>query len=245
MSGYSYDRTASLVMIEHSYGQWKDAGGRWAIERHRGETETFVARDLKKSWQTDAVSLSEAMDALKARTNGQVSFQLERYSYDRTARGFVDPILRNLMRFVQEATSMKSWVVYAKGIDGPSTEFLLVAKGDGSYSLALHRRGGLVIPPTTDLNKLKAVLNDYQELDWEPVKGRYSYDRSGQDKLPGGLGDKGPPKDVDPKQVAKGIKVEMEHTEDEAVAREITYDHLTEDPKYYDKLETIEKHGGF
>jgi hypothetical protein len=36
----------------------------------------------------------------------------------------------------------------------------------------------------------------------------------------------------------------MEHTNDRAVAREIAVDHLTEDPKYYDKLEKIEKHGG-
>lgn len=64
------------------------------------------------------------------------------------------------------------------------------------------------------------------------------------DRLPGGLSDKGPPKNVDPAQVEKGVKVEMEHTDDPAVAREIAYDHLTEDPRYYDKLETIEKHGG-
>ena len=63
-----------------------------------------------------------------------------------------------------------------------------------------------------------------------------------QDSLPGGLADKGPPKGVDPKQVEKGLKVEKEHTDDPDVALEITYDHLTEDPLYYDKLESIEKH---
>lgn len=61
------------------------------------------------------------------------------------------------------------------------------------------------------------------------------------DSLPGGLGDKGPPEGVDPKQVEKGLKVEREHTDDPAIAREIVYDHLTEDPRYYDKLESIEK----
>ena len=75
----------------------------------------------------------------------------------------------------------------------------------------------------------------------------YSYDRRGKDapkdKVPGGLADKGPPKGVNPEQVAKGVKVEMEHTDDPAIAREIAHDHLTEDPKYYDKLETIEDHG--
>ena len=33
-----------------------------------------------------------------------------------------------------------------------------------------------------------------------------------------------------------GIKVEMEHTDDEKIASEIVLDHLAEDPKYYSKL---------
>ena len=37
-------------------------------------------------------------------------------------------------------------------------------------------------------------------------------------------------------QLAKGIKVEMEHTTSKDVAKEIAMDHLMEDPKYYDKL---------
>jgi len=61
-----------------------------------------------------------------------------------------------------------------------------------------------------------------------------------KDKIPGGLADKGEPKDLNPKQLEKGIKIEMEHTDDEDIAREIATDHLTEDPLYYDKLEKIE-----
>ena len=38
------------------------------------------------------------------------------------------------------------------------------------------------------------------------------------------------------KQIEKGIKVEMEHTNDEKIATEIALDHLTEDPQYYTKL---------
>lgn len=66
--------------------------------------------------------------------------------------------------------------------------------------------------------------------------------RGASDKIPGGLGDKKKPSDFDQKQLAKGMKVEMEHTDDEDLAREIAMDHLTEDPHYYTKLETIEKH---
>ena len=42
------------------------------------------------------------------------------------------------------------------------------------------------------------------------------------------------------KQLNKGIKVEMEHTDDRGKAKEIAMDHLFEDPKYYDKLQKIE-----
>lgn len=43
------------------------------------------------------------------------------------------------------------------------------------------------------------------------------------------------------KQLEKGIKVEKEHTTDDAVAREIALDHLGEVPDYYDRLERVEK----
>lgn len=41
-------------------------------------------------------------------------------------------------------------------------------------------------------------------------------------------------------QLEKGIKVEMEHTKDKSKAKEIVMDHLSEDPKYYDKLKKVE-----
>ena len=61
-----------------------------------------------------------------------------------------------------------------------------------------------------------------------------------QDKLPGGLGDNALRSDFPEDQVAKGIKVELEHTNDLTLAEEITKDHLTEDRYYYDKLEKME-----
>lgn len=45
-------------------------------------------------------------------------------------------------------------------------------------------------------------------------------------------------------QLAKGIRVEMEHTNDERTAREIALDHLGEDPKYYTKLQKAELEEG-
>lgn len=62
-----------------------------------------------------------------------------------------------------------------------------------------------------------------------------------KDKIPGGKADKKSPKDFDQAALAQGIKIEMEHTSDKAIAQEIAMDHLTEDAKYYEKLKQVEK----
>ncbi len=41
----------------------------------------------------------------------------------------------------------------------------------------------------------------------------------------------------DPSEVAKGIAVEKEHTNDEVIAKRIAIDHLKEDPHYYSRME--------
>jgi hypothetical protein len=61
-----------------------------------------------------------------------------------------------------------------------------------------------------------------------------------KDLLPGGLADKKDPSQFPSDQLAKGAEVELEHTKDRRKAIEIAMDHLTEDPAYYSKLETIE-----
>lgn len=54
------------------------------------------------------------------------------------------------------------------------------------------------------------------------------------DLMPGGKGDGKPDSDFDPDNLAHGIQQEMrEHGLDEARAKEVVKDHLTEDPNYY------------
>lgn len=60
------------------------------------------------------------------------------------------------------------------------------------------------------------------------------------DRIPGGLADQKTPQDFDPLQIQEGIRVELEHTNDKSIAREIAMDHLSEDPDYYQKLKLIE-----
>lgn len=54
--------------------------------------------------------------------------------------------------------------------------------------------------------------------------------------LTGGKGDDLSDYDVDKDQLIIGTAVEMEHTNDRGVAREIAMDHLAEDEEYYTKL---------
>lgn len=61
-----------------------------------------------------------------------------------------------------------------------------------------------------------------------------------KDNIPGGLADKNQPEDFDAEQLEMGIKVEMEHTDDPDIAREIAMDHLKEHPNYYSGLEKME-----
>lgn len=61
------------------------------------------------------------------------------------------------------------------------------------------------------------------------------------EKLKGGLADGLPDKAFSSKSLKKGMKVEAEHTKSKRARREIAKDHLVEDPRYYDKLERMEK----
>lgn len=78
-------------------------------------------------------------------------------------------------------------------------------------------------------------------------------DNNWKDQLNGGLADNNTPSDFCPHQLAKGIDVELEHTNDIEKATEIAMDHLQESKdfnrkgnpnkggKYYDRLEEMEK----
>ena len=62
------------------------------------------------------------------------------------------------------------------------------------------------------------------------------YPELSSNKLPGGKGDVTLSSDMDTAELALGVQIESEHTDDPDIATEIATDHLTEDPKYYSKL---------
>lgn len=121
------------------------------------------------------------------------------------------------------------------------------------------KKGGIANPDTTwDMNKkpmttaqmkkkgktlhLKESMGDITRMEWEEMQ---------EEKISGGLADGLKISDIAKKHgvptneiswaLEDGIKVEMEHTDDKEIAKEIAKDHLFEDPKYYEKLATIEE----
>ncbi|MFA5392771.1 MAG: DUF5661 family protein, partial [Candidatus Paceibacterota bacterium] len=69
---------------------------------------------------------------------------------------------------------------------------------------------------------------------------RADLDEVENDQIKGGKADDKSYSDFDQDQLAKGAKVEMEHTDDPSLAKEIAADHLAEFPNYYDALADME-----
>jgi 8-oxo-dGTP pyrophosphatase MutT (NUDIX family) len=77
-------------------------------------------------------------------------------------------------------------------------------------------------------------------------EGPQQYAQRGEEKkaeadiVHGGKADGKPASDFPKDQIQKGMKVEKEHTDNPALAKEIATDHLTEDKNYYTHLKEME-----
>ena len=141
------------------------------------------------------------------------------------------------------ANSIESALTIKGKIPPGSLQLVFAGKSTAALPRALNQAmkkattAGIGLPDARHINK---VTSDWTKTrsqspgsGWRPGPPRRG---SSQNQLPGGLGDEKTPTDVDPQQLAKGIKVEMEHTDDPKIAREIAIDHLTEISDYYDRL---------
>lgn len=73
------------------------------------------------------------------------------------------------------------------------------------------------------------------------VEGRQKTAAAWRDVLSGGRADLNKPSDFPKATLSEGRKHEHEHTDSAHVATEIAMDHLKEDPKYYEKVQKLEK----
>jgi hypothetical protein len=111
---------------------------------------------------------------------------------------------------------------------------------------ALRKESPLKYPTLRDLHEASSDAYQRQSLEMIADIDRVLRDQETKalrkaDLIPGGEGDKKKPSDFDAAAVDAGTDVEMEHTNNRAIAREIALDHLAEDPKYYEKLKAIHK----
>lgn len=72
------------------------------------------------------------------------------------------------------------------------------------------------------------------------VKTKKNFGGYTPNNIKGGLADGVNPNQLNQEALAKGVSVELEHTNNPVIAREIATDHIIEDKNYYSKLEKIE-----
>jgi hypothetical protein len=109
--------------------------------------------------------------------------------------------------------------------------------------------------PKADRRDVEEALRDSDYSEVTDVTDRLRIEgviKEGEDSIPGGLAKGMTLNDIAEKhgvsvdvlvgEFKKGIQTEMEHTTDREMAKEITLDHLFEDPQYYTKLATVEEY---
>jgi len=144
-----------------------------------------------------------------------------------SAKAFANKLAQAVASPHETPTVRPAWVSVATGFG--------IALAVGLLGLWVARRSrGLGLLG----ERLPAYFVDPESGDVIDVDQRTAKFRA-PDQLPGGRGDGRPDEDFDPAQLHRGIVVELEHTYDRAIAKEIAKDHLTEDPDYYRKLHTL------
>lgn len=162
---------------------------------------------------------------------------------------------------------LKPFLEYIQKIGGSGHSFSIVVDPDDSENRKVFGFDGdgadridtiKVVTPTeksgVDFLEVKGLLSLYKVSVRSPeslLKQKVS-ERSPKSllKVSKGLADEleqegayveGQPKVFTAEQVQQGIRVEMEHTDDVEIAKQIAYDHLAENPDYYSYLEGMEE----
>lgn len=123
-----------------------------------------------------------------------------------------------------------------KSVDGVSKVWIIQITAPGLS--ALRKSYGLSPFPKdepfhiTVAARRRNVLGSNDVSKVESSRGEL---KAAQDLLPGGLGDNKPDSDFSKTELEEGVEHEHEHTSNDQIAKEIAKDHLSEDPRYYEK----------
>ena len=143
------------------------------------------------------------------------------------------PVTGKVKQGSKAANRRKSFCARMSGVKGPtSKDGELTPKG-----AALKRwkcRKSLQKSDVTPKQKLAMFLREHLDNKLALKAAEPTITKSNM--LPGGKGDTKDISDFDAREAEMGMKVELEHTKDINVAKEIVADHLSEDPAYYSKL---------
>jgi hypothetical protein len=122
-------------------------------------------------------------------------------------------------------------------VSNKNTKQFIEVTSDGKQEI---ERGSEPLNKEPKEYPIDAAQSNYQDANNEEERKKKLKKKEHKDKVHGGLADKDKPSDFNAKELEMGIKVEMEHTNDRAVAKEIAMDHLKEIPDYYTRLKTME-----
>ena len=107
------------------------------------------------------------------------------------------------------------------------------------FALRAEQRGRLAPLAREALLEDPSLATDPVGLT-DAVRAALAMPRTASELIPGGRARDLNPSRFDADQLARGIKVELEHTPNRDLAREIAMDHLTEFSDYYTRLERME-----
>lgn len=228
-SYYFTDKTGSLQEQELSEISWagiKSAGKK--IGSDIGNVSKSIGKSVKNVVNTVSDSVNKAVNTVSSGVKNYADGVIK--SYHKGARnGIITDLEKMATQFAIDFSELIDKINdrAQKAGDEP------INKNSLAQTISNTIRSKQ--PKNVNFNKFK---NEglREEDEFEESTEETGFD----DKIEGGLGDDAQPSDFNPEQISKGIAIEMEHTNDPKIALEITMDHLSEMPDYYDHLDTME-----
>lgn len=158
----------------------------------------------------------------------------------------LDPKVYDAYKTAKDAKLRNSLALIASKVKSTTTELSVDLTGMLAKEIEAASKGDVKITKTGKLKEEVEIMWESSELD-NMIQSHANSKNPlvtedcgcGEDpknKVPGGLGDKLTAADVDADELAMGLTIEREHTDDPEVAMEIALDHLAEDPHYYSKM---------
>ena len=210
--------------------------------------------------EEESVVLS-AIQKLIQETNSDVEENVKR-----EAVPFTDKEMQEFNKISGANTDTQNVVTYSWDSGGQDLKLTIMKKArpkekDLIYSAVSHMNDGKTLDKERtvdsqsfstedDIDILKDFLSDLQINEaMQEYKERMEDEKAAKEETETvdttGLADKNntTDKDVHPEELLMGIEVEMEHTQDKALAKQIALDHLTEIPDYYSRLKRMEATG--